>query len=72
MLENIRLVLRAAGSSPEKVLRSTVYVSDIGLWDEVNSIYAEFFGAHRPARSIVPVSRLHHGFEIEMDAIAEV
>ena len=72
VLENIRLVLRAAGSSPEKVLRSTVYVSDIGHWDEVYSIFAVFFGAHRPARSIVPVSRLHHGFEIEMDAIAEV
>lgn len=50
----------------------TVYISDIALWDRVNAVYAQFFGQHRPARTVVPTGELHFGFQIEIDAIAAV
>jgi 2-iminobutanoate/2-iminopropanoate deaminase len=69
-LENIRAILRAAGSDMDRVLKMTVYVTDIGLWGKVNEIYARVMGGHRPARAIVPVNELHYGFQIEIEAIA--
>ena len=72
VLENLEGVLEAAGSSKDKVLRVTLYISDVTLWDEVNKVYAEFFGNHKPARTVVPSGELHHGFKIEIDAIAVV
>jgi 2-iminobutanoate/2-iminopropanoate deaminase len=69
-LLNLEAVLKAAGSSRDRVLRVTVYVSDVSLWSRVNAVYAEFFGDHRPARTVVPTRDLHHGFLVEIDAIA--
>ena len=54
-----------------QVVKVTVNISDISLWDEVNGVYAERFGEHKPARAIVPTRDLHFGCKIEMDAIAE-
>lgn len=71
-LANLDAILRAAGSSRDKVLRVTVYVSDVKHWGQVNTIYAEFFGDHRPARTVVPVGSLHYGYDLELDAIAAV
>lgn len=72
VLENLFAILRAAGSGPEHVLKCTVYVADISLWGAVNAVYGESFGAHRPARAIVPTKPLHHGILVEIDAIAAV
>ena len=72
VLANVGAILEAAGSSRDKVLKATVYISDMSLWGEVNSVYAEFFGDHRPARAVVPTRELHHGFLIEMEAVAAV
>ncbi len=72
VLENIEAILKEAGSSRDQVLKVTVYVSNIVLWDRVNRIYSEFFGEHRPARVVVPTRDLHYGFQIEMDAVAAV
>ena len=69
-LENLAAILKAAGSGKEHVLKVTVYISDIALWDRVNMEYARFFGEHRPARAIVPVRELHFGYQIEIDAVA--
>ena len=70
VLSNIRGILRAAGSDLNRVLKMTVYVSDISLWARVNEIYTLFLGEHRPARAVVPVKDLHYGFQIEIEAIA--
>ena len=70
-LTNLQRVLRAADSDLDRVLRCTVYVSDIAHWDEVNVVYSRCFGEHRPARSIVPTGPLHFGFLVEIDAIAK-
>lgn len=72
VLHNLEAVLNAAGSSKDKVLKVTIYISDVSLWGEVNKLYAEFFGDHKPARTVVPSGELHHGFKIELDAIAAV
>ena len=70
VLENLYSILIAAGSDKDKVLKTTVYISDIELWDRVNAVYSKFFDPHRPARAIVPTKELHFGCQIEIDAIA--
>src|SRR5262249_20275483 len=60
-LKNVAAILEAAGSDLAQVLKVTVYVSDIEQWGRVNAVYARFFGAHRPARTVVPTRELHHG-----------
>jgi len=72
VLKNIDDVLKAAGADKKDVMKMTVYVSDIAYWDEVNQVYSEYFGEHKPARTIVPTKELHYGFLVEMDAIAYI
>lgn len=71
-LKNVSAILKAAGSDLNQVLKTTVYISDIALWPQVNEVYSRFFGEHRPARSVVPTKELHFGFKIEIEAIAFV
>lgn len=71
-LHNVELVLRAAGCCRENVVLCRIYISDIALWDTVNEICADFFGAHKPARVVVPTCTLHHGALIEIEAVAEL
>jgi 2-iminobutanoate/2-iminopropanoate deaminase len=71
-LQSLSEVLEAAGSSKENVLRTTAYISDVSLWNRVNEAYADFFGDHRPARTVVPTAKLHYGCLIEIDAVAIV
>ena len=54
------------------MIRVTVYISDVALWGKLNQVYAEFFGEHRPARTVVPCNKLHYGYDVELDAIAAV
>jgi len=72
ILNNIALILKEAGSSKDKVLKMTVYIPDVKLWDDVNDVYSDFFGEHKPARVIVPTRELHFGLSVEIDAIAYV
>jgi 2-iminobutanoate/2-iminopropanoate deaminase len=72
VLRNVSALLEAADSGMDQVLKTTVYIADIGLWERVNKVYAAFFGEHRPARSVVPTRELHFGFQIEMEAVAVV
>ena len=71
-LDNVDGVLRAAGTSRDKVIKCTCYVSDIALWGQVNAVYARFFGDHKPARAVVPTRELHFGFLVEIECIAAV
>lgn len=70
VLRNIEAILEAAGSDFGHVLKMTVYVADIEHWAAVNEAYARVLGEHRPARAIVPTKALHHGFLVEIDAVA--
>ncbi len=69
-LANLRAVLEAGGATLQQVAKVTVYLAEPDGWPVFNPIYAEFFGAHRPARAIVPVAAFPGGFKVEVDAVA--
>jgi 2-iminobutanoate/2-iminopropanoate deaminase len=71
-LTNVGRILEAAGSGLDQLLQVTIYISDVSHWGEVNRVYAEVLGAHRPARAVVPVGELHYGYLVEIQAIAAV
>lgn len=70
VLDNVAAALTGAGSGIDKLLQVRVYVTDIAAWPEFNAIYAQWAGAARPARAVVPVPQLHYGFKIEVEAVA--
>jgi 2-iminobutanoate/2-iminopropanoate deaminase len=70
VLINLKAVLEAAGSSLERVLKTTVFVADLGEFAAMNAIYSEFFTANPPARSTVQVARLPRDVRVEIEAIA--
>lgn len=71
-LLNLSAILSESGAAISSVLRTTIYVSDVAHWPVVNAVYAKFMGDHYPARAIVPCNALHHGFQVEIEAIAAV
>lgn len=71
-LSNVGEILKAAGSDLSLALKVTVFVADIGLWERVNAVYSRIMGEYRPARAVIPTKEFHHGFLIEIDAIAAV
>jgi len=69
-LNNLRAVLAAAGCAPSDVVKTTVFLQDLADFGGMNTVYAEFFGTHRPARSTVQVAKLPAGARVEIDCIA--
>ncbi|QZY56164.1 RidA family protein [Crassaminicella profunda] len=72
VLKNMEMILKEANSDKNHVLKTTIYIPDISLWDKVNKVYSDFFGEHKPARAVVPTRELHFGFQVEIEAIAAV
>lgn len=70
VLTNLSEVLKEAGSSLSNVVKTTVFLADMGDFAEVNKIYADFFGDHKPARSTVAVKSLPLNVSVEIEAIA--
>jgi len=70
-LTNMANVLKAAGSSMEQVVKTTVFISDFKDFEEMNKVYARFFPTNQPARSTVQVV-LYDGFKVEIEAIAVI
>lgn len=70
VMRNISAVLEAAGTDLGRVIKTTVYLIDMGDFPEMNDVYARHFGEHRPARSTVAVAQLPRGVRVEVDAIA--
>lgn len=71
-LANVERVLEKAGLNRNSVVQCRIYITDIGYWDTVNKVYAEFFGEHKPSRIVVPVPELHFGCLTEIEAVAEI
>lgn len=69
-LTNLLAIVRAGGSDPERILKVNVYVVGVEHWPAFNAVYAEMFGDARPARAVIPVPELHHGYLVEVDAVA--
>ncbi len=72
VLENLKAVLEAAGSSLDRVVRTTVYLTDLSQFATMNTVYAEYFGSSKPARSTVGVAALPRGALVEIDAVASL
>ncbi|MGA7615536.1 MAG: RidA family protein [Thermoanaerobaculia bacterium] len=70
VFENLRAVLDSAGASFDDVVKATVYLTDLGQFQKLNGIYAEYFGDHKPARSTVGVAQLPMGAPVEIDLVA--
>lgn len=72
VFENLKAVLAEAGSSLDKVIKTTVFISDMNEFGELNEEYARHFGDHKPARSCVEVARLPKDVKVEIEVIALV
>jgi reactive intermediate/imine deaminase len=69
-LANLLAIVAGAGLGRDRVAKVTAYLVGVEHWPVFNAIYAEAFGEHRPARAVVPVPALHHGYLIELEAMA--
>ncbi|CAM3451399.1 reactive intermediate/imine deaminase [Pseudomonas floridensis] len=69
-LDNLMAILAAAGCHADDLLKVTVYVAGVRHWPAFDRIYSGYLGSHRPARAVVPVPELHHGYLIEIEALA--
>lgn len=70
VLNNLKAVLQAAGTSLDNVVKTTIFLTDLTQFAEVNAVYAEFFPQNPPARSTIQVSALPRGAQVEIEAIA--
>jgi 2-iminobutanoate/2-iminopropanoate deaminase len=71
-LENLRAVCEGAGTTLDRALRLTIYMTDLAAFAEVNEVYASFFAADPPARVAVGVAQLPRGAYVEIDAIVSL
>ena len=72
VLTNLRAVLEAAGASMSTVVKTTVFLSDMGDFQAMNGVYARHFGDHRPARAAVQAAALPKGVDVEIECVARV
>mgnify|MGYP001166093635 FL=1 len=72
VLQNLELVLEAAGANRKSIVKTTVFLKNFADFERMNAVYAAFFGEHRPARSTVEVSRLPKDALVEIECVAEV
>jgi 2-iminobutanoate/2-iminopropanoate deaminase len=72
VFRNLEAVLKEAGSSFDRVLKATVYVTSLSNFAALNTIYAEYFGDHKPARTTIEASALPKGGAVEIDLVALV
>lgn len=72
VLKNLAAVLDAAGGSLSRVVKTTVFLQDMGDFGGMNEVYAQHFGDHRPARAAVAVRTLPKNVGVEIEAIARI
>ena len=72
VLKNLAAVLAAAGGSLRTVVKTTVYLSDMSFFADMNAVYAAHFGDHRPARATVAAGGLPRGVDVEIEVVARV
>ena len=72
VLQKVEALLQQEGLDRTAIVKTTAFITDIAHWPAVNEAYIEFFGDHKPARSIIPTPSLNHGCKIELEAIASI
>lgn len=71
-LQNMEAIVKVAGGTKESIVRTTAYITTMEHWLPVNQVYAQFFGDHKPSRTIVAVPEIHFDLLVEIDGIAVV
>jgi 2-iminobutanoate/2-iminopropanoate deaminase len=72
VIENLKAILEAAGTSLNNALKTTVFLRDMNDFDEMNQVYAQYFTNHRPARATIQVARLPKDVAVEIELVAAV
>ncbi|MGQ4001710.1 RidA family protein [Francisellaceae bacterium CB299] len=72
VMQNLKAVLEAAGSSLEKVVKATIFIKDMTEFNLINDVYSSFFDGNFPARSCVEVARLPKDVRVEIEAVAMI
>jgi 2-iminobutanoate/2-iminopropanoate deaminase len=72
VMENLRVVLEAAGASLDTVVKTTIFLADMADFGAVNTVYGRHFGDHRPARATVAVRELPKSVDVEIECVARV
>lgn len=72
VLENLKNLLEAAGSSLDKVVKTTVFIKDMNDFPKINEVYAQYFTSQQPARSTVEVARLPKDVLVEIELVAYI
>lgn len=70
VLENLKAILESVGSSLQKVIKTSVFLSDMEHFNALNEVYAQYFGSHKPARSTIAVKSLPKNALVEIECIA--
>jgi len=70
VLENLKAILEAAGSSLDRAVKVSVFLKDMGEFGAMNAVYAKYFPANPPARATVQVARLPKDVGVEIDIVA--
>ena len=71
-LSNVQAILKEAGADFSNVVKSTVFISDMNEFAQINEVYSEFFGENKPARACVEVARLPRDVKVEIEVIAVI
>jgi len=72
VLENVKVIIESVGGTLNDIVKVTVFLRDIGMFQQFNEIYSKYFKEDPPARTVVEVSNLPRGVDIEMEAIAYI
>lgn len=72
VMENLKAILEAAGSSLDRVVKATCYLADLADFQQFNGVYGEYFRTDPPARTTIQAARLPLDFRVEVDVIATV
>ncbi len=72
VLDNVKAIVEAAGGSLNSIVKVTVYLRSMDMFNEFNKVYSEYFSDHRPARAIAESPNLPKGVDLEVDAIAYI
>jgi reactive intermediate/imine deaminase len=70
VLAHASAILNKAGATVSDIVKVSIYMTNISNWTNFDARYARFVGNHRPARAVIPVPALHHGFDVELELIA--
>lgn len=69
-MNNVKAVIEEAGSNLDNLVKTTIFVTDMDDFETINEVYSNYFGENKPARSLVEVSKLPKGVNIEIEGIA--